>query len=467
MLPVIALVGRPNVGKSTLFNRLTKTRDALVANLPGLTRDRQYGQGQLGSRPYIVVDTGGIGHDEMGVEGALAAQARQAINEADILLFLVDARHGTTSADETIASQLRAMGKPCYLVANKTDGLDPDVAVAEAYQLGMGEPYPIAASHGRGVTQLIDMILEDLAEDQAEDIVIPAEEQGIKLAIVGRPNVGKSTLVNRMLGEDRVVVFDAPGTTRDSVFIPMAHQGQRYTLIDTAGVRRRAKVKETIEKFSVIKTLQAIEEAHVVILILDSRESIVDQDIHLLGSILKAGRALVIAFNKWDGMDMEAKQQAKADLARRLTFLDFAKTHFISALHGTGVGDLYRSVKAAYASATKELSTSALTDTLLKAVQAHQPPLVQGRRIKLRYAHAGGSNPPRIVIHGNQVEKVPASYERYLENTFRKAFKLSGTPVFLEFRQGDNPYAGRKNKLTPRQEQKRKRLQQFVQRKKK
>lgn len=462
MLPVIALVGRPNVGKSTLFNRLTRTRDALVASFPGLTRDRQYGKGAIGDFDYLVVDTGGLSGDEQGIDGPMADQARQAIEEADVVLFLVDSKDGRTAGDENIARLLREQDIPSLLIANKIDGQNPDFVSGEFFALGMGAPLFISASNGTGVRQMVDdeiAPLLDLEEDPAEP---EDEDVGIKIAVVGRPNVGKSTLVNRLLGEDRVVVFDQAGTTRDSIYIPYEREGRRYTLIDTAGVRRRGKVTEKIEKFSVIKTLDAVSDANVVILMIDAREGIVDQDLHLLSHVLDAGRALVIAVNKWDGTEQEHKAKIREELERRLTFIDFARIHYISALHGSGVGNLYESVHQAYNSATLKVPTSLLNDILEKALFEHQPPLVRGRRIKLRYAHLGGSNPPVIVIHGNQTEQVPDPYKRYLANKFIEALDLKGTPLRLEFRTTDNPYKGRKNKLTQRQTGRRKRMMEHV-----
>ncbi|PIE41621.1 MAG: ribosome biogenesis GTPase Der [Gammaproteobacteria bacterium] len=461
MKPVIALVGRPNVGKSTLFNRLTRTRDALVADMPGLTRDRKYGEGQIEGQKFIVIDTAGITGDDEGVDAEMADQSIQAVEEADIVLFMVDAQAGLTASDEILAKQLRSFEKPVHLVVNKIDGLDVDVVVADFYAIGLGEPFAIAAAHGRGVLSLINKVLEDTIAASAELEQAP-EEAGIKIAAIGRPNVGKSTLINRMLGEERVVVYDMPGTTRDSIYIPYERRGEKYTLIDTAGVRRRGKVSETVEKFSVIKTLQAIEDCNVAVLVLDARESIVDQDLHLLGFVLETGRSLVIAINKWDGMDADARQRVKSDIERRLGFINFAKIHFISALHGTGVGDLYGSIEKAYQSAHKRLSSNQLSKLLEDLVQEHQPPLVKGRRIKLRYAHMGGSNPPTIIIHGNQTDSVPHSYRRYLENAFRKIMKLEGTPIRIEFKTGDNPFAGRRNKLTPRQQHKKRRMMSHV-----
>lgn len=461
MLPVIALVGRPNVGKSTLFNRLTKTRDAIVADFPGLTRDRQYGEGRLGDRPYIVIDTGGIGEEEALVDNLMTEQSRLAITEADHVFFLVDGRAGITGADEVIANQLRQLGKAITIVVNKTDGVDQTIALADFYTLGFGEPYAIAASQGRGVKALIDAHLDTFVETE----IVAPEERGIQIAIVGRPNVGKSTLVNRMLGEERVVVCDLPGTTRDSIFVPLERHGQRYTLVDTAGVRRRSKVDETVEKFSVIKTLQSIEQSHVAIMLFDGSEDITDQDLHLLSFIIDSGKALVMAVNKWDGLSTEQREHVKVSLSRRLQFADFAKLHFISAKHGTGVGDLYKSIQQAYQSAMKNLATGELNTILQHAIAQHQPPLVRGRRIKLRYAHSGGHNPPIIVIHGNQTDALPQAYQRYLINTFREALKLVGTPIRLQMKSGENPYAGKRNKLTLSQQRKRKRMFAFQKKK--
>ncbi len=462
MLPVIALVGRPNVGKSTLFNRLTRSRDALVADQPGLTRDRQYGVGRLGSRPYLVVDTGGISGEKEGVEVLMDRQVRLAIEEADHVFYLVDAREGLAGADEQIAAELRKTGKPITVVANKSESLDRDVAAAEFHALGLGEPVAISAAHGRGVKPLVNQVLDTLPPVEE----IPEEEGGgVQIAVVGRPNVGKSTLINRLLGEERLVAFDKPGTTRDSIRVPFEHQGRSYTLIDTAGVRRRARINEAIEKFSIIKTLQAMEAANVVLLVLDAHQGISEQDATLAGHVVDSGRALVVVINKWDGLQSDERERIKSELERKLPFLSFAEVMFISALHGTGVGHLMKAVDAAYSAAVSDLKTSDLTNILEQAVMEHQPPLARGRRIKLRYAHQGGKNPPIIVIHGNQTDAVPASYQRYLVNRFRKAFKLWGTPVRIEFRTGDNPFKGRRNKLTPRQQHKRRRLMKHVKRK--
>lgn len=458
MKPVIALVGRPNVGKSTLFNQLTKSRDALVADLPGLTRDRKYGDARIDDKSFIVIDTGGIGEGEQGIDAYMAEQSRFAIHEANIVLFLVDARAGLTPADQEIAAELRVLSKQVHLVVNKIDGVHEEAALADFYQLGMGELFGIAASHGRGIHGMMQDVLADFPPDEVEE---ENAEQGVKIAIVGRPNVGKSTLVNRLLGEERVVVYDMPGTTRDSIYIPYERRGKRFTLIDTAGVRRRGRIDETVEKFSVIKTLQAIKDAHVVVLVLDAREGIVDQDLHLLGFVLQSGRSLVIAINKWDGMDEYDRKQVKESIDRRLDFIPWARVHLISAKHGTGVGDLYPSIEKAHASATIRVATSRLTQILQDAVETHQPPLVSGRRIKLRYAHLGGQNPPVIVIHGNQTESVPNAYKRYLENIYRKVLRIEGTPIAIEFKTGENPFKDRKNELSPAQLEKKRRLVQF------
>ena len=463
-IPVIALVGRPNVGKSTLFNQLTRSRDALVANYAGLTRDRQYGDATYQDRPYMVIDTGGISGDERGIDNAMAAQSLLAIEEADIVVLMLDARAGLSNGDFALAKYLREAGKPFYTVANKVDGMDPNVVMADCYQLGSEFIYPMTASHGKGVKTLLDDIFSTLPPYEA-----PEDElgEGIRIAVVGRPNVGKSTLVNRMLGEDRVVVYDQPGTTRDSIYIKYERDGEPYTLIDTAGVRRRKNVKETVEKFSIVKTLKAIADANVVVLMMDATENIVDQDLHLLGTVIDAGRALVLAVNKWDGLELDQKNQIKSEIDRRLRFIDFAELHFISAMHGTGVGHLYESIHAAYDSSMEKFQTHRLTEILEHAVADHPPPMINGRRIKLRYAHAGGSNPPIIVVHGNQTDKVPASYKRYLEKLYRHELKLVGTPLRVEFKGSENPFEGKKNKLNQRQIKNKKRLVKFVKKKEK
>jgi GTP-binding protein len=457
VIPVIALVGRPNVGKSTLFNQLTRSRDALVANFPGLTRDRIYGEAKIGDRPFVVIDTGGITGDEDGIDSEMAGQSLTAIEEADAVLFMVDAREGLNATDEALARHLRQRNKSFHLVVNKIDGLNEDVVTGEFYSLGVQSMYAIAASHGRGVRSMIDRVLATFpdAQEQREHERYP---DSIRVAIVGRPNVGKSTLVNRLLGEERVVVFDEPGTTRDSIYIDYERDDQKYTLIDTAGVRRRKNIRQTVEKFSIVKTLKAVDDAHVVILVMDAHEGIVDQDMHLLGHCIEAGRGLVLAVNKWDGIEPHQRDWIKVELHRRLQFADYADTHFISALHGTGVGHLYKSVNAAYQSATRKLNTNALTRILEGAVFDHPPPMINGRRIKLRYAHAGGQNPPLIVIHGNQTGNVPTSYQRYLEKVYRRELKLVGTPVRIEFRTSENPYTEKRGKLTQRQVQRKRRL---------
>lgn len=465
MIPVIALVGRPNVGKSTLFNRLTKTRDALVANYPGLTRDRKYGEGEMHGRKFMLIDTGGITGEEEGIDTVMAEQSMLAIDESDAVLFIVDSRDGLTPTDRQLAKYLREKQRKVYLVANKIDGINPDIATAEFFELGLEDVYPTTATHGRGVKSLMEDVLEPFPEIDL-DANEEKDDRGIKIAVVGRPNVGKSTLVNRMLGEERVVVFDMPGTTRDSIYIDYEREGRKYTLIDTAGIRRRKNVKLSVEKFSIVKTLQSVSDANVVVLLIDAHEGLVDQDMHLMGSAIDAGRAIVVAINKWDGLETDSKDWIKSELKRRLRFVDFADIHFISALHGTGVGHLYESIENAYSSATDKLGTNRLTKILEDAVMVHQPPLVRGRRIKLRYAHAGGQNPPVIVIHGNQVDDIPNHYTRYLEKTFRRELDLHGTPVRVEYRSSDNPFAGKKNKLTSRQVAKKRRLMKHVKKKK-
>ncbi len=445
MLPTLVLVGRPNVGKSTLFNRLTRSRDALVADQPGLTRDRHYGRGRVGERPFLVVDTGGL--EPVAREGILfemAKQTRQAVDEADIVLFLVDARQGCTPQDKIIAEQLRKTGRPVLLLVNKAEGMQRTAATNEFFELGLGEPLPISSAHGDNVNEMVELALEDFP-GQAEG----AEEKSDhpKIAIVGRPNVGKSTLVNAILGEERVIAFDQPGTTRDSIYIDFERAGRQYTIIDTAGVRRRGKVDETVEKFSIIKTLQAVENANVVVLVVDGRDQITEQDAHIADFVLEAGRALVLAVNKWDGLDDYQRETVKRDIERKLHFLSFAKLHFISALRGNGIPGLLKSVNEAYAAAMAKLPTPQLTRVLIAAVEKQQPPRSQFRP-KLRYAHQGGSNPPLIVIHGSALDKIPDSYRRYLERTFCEAFSLQGAPLRVEFKAGKNPFEGRKRPLT-------------------
>ena len=439
MKPIVVLVGRPNVGKSTLFNRLTRSRDALVADLPGLTRDRHYGAGRMGERDYLVVDTAGF--DPVAKDGVMyemARQAEQAIAEADALLFLVDGRAGCTPHDEQIAGYLRRANRPVYLVVNKAEGLDQTLAGADFHALGLGDPLPVSAAHGDGVRQLIDIVLAPFDQSEEEE---ETGEAGPKVAIVGRPNVGKSTLVNALLGEERVIAFDSPGTTRDAIAIPFERGGRNYTLIDTAGLRRRGKVFETVEKFSVIKTLQAIESANVAVLVLDAAQDISDQDARIAGFVLETGRALVVAVNKWDAADAYRRERIKEDMARKLGFLSFARFHYISALAANGLGAILKSVDAAYGAAMSKLSTPRLTRALQAALARQAPPRAGIVRPKLRYAHQGGMNPPIIVIHGTSLESVPDTYVRYLERMFMETFKLQGTPLRIQFRTADNPYA--------------------------
>lgn len=463
MLPVVAIVGRPNVGKSTLFNALTRTRDALVADMPGVTRDRQYGYAALGDTRCVLVDTGGLVSGAEGIDYLTAQQVHQAIEESTLVMFVVSARDGLTAADEEVATVLRQKGVEVLVVANKIDGTQAEVSVADFASLGQGDAIPVAATHRRGLDTLMREVCDRLPpEPDMADEEAPADR---RLAIIGRPNVGKSTLVNRLLGEERVMAFDMPGTTRDTIAIRMQRDGVDYELIDTAGVRRRARVREAVEKFSIIKALQAIERAHVVILMLDAREGLTDQDTTLLTHVLEQGRGLVLAINKWDGMDNEEREHVLSELDRRLQFVPWARRIRLSALHGSGIKQLMAAVDESWRNATREFSTNELTRVLRQAWEAHQPPMSQGRTAALRYAHAGGKLPPRIIIHGNRVDTVPASYRRYLENTFIRHYKLVGTPVQLELRGGDNPYKDKKNKLTDRQLRKRRRLKKFVGRK--
>ena len=463
MLPVIALVGRPNVGKSTLFNVLTRTRDALVADVPGVTRDRQYGYGRSGRHRFIVVDTGGLIESPRGIEEPMALQTRRAIEEAGRIVFVVDGREGLTPSDRFVAEVIRRSGKPVVVAVNKSEGRDDEIAVAEFHALGLGEPRAVSAAHGQGVTELVEAALEGV-EPVPEEEATEAPRGEIRVCGVGRPIVGKSTLINRLAGEERLIAFDEPGTTRDTILVPFERDGRQFVLVDTAGVRRRSRIDDAVEKFSVLKTLQAIEEANVVVGVLDAREEVAEQDATLLGIVAERGRALVIAVNKWDHVASEQRNGIREQLAERLRFLDFAPVHFISALHGSGVGELMVSVQSAYEAAMRDLPTPELTRVLEGAMQQHQPPLVRGRRVKLRYAHQGGRNPPVIVIHGTQAERTPEDYRRYLSNCFRKAFDLHGTPVRVEFRSEDNPFAGRRNKLTPRQVRSRKRLMRHARR---
>ena len=442
MKPVIALVGRPNVGKSTLFNRLTKTRDAIVHDVPGVTRDRHYGDGRVGGRAFIAIDTGGF---EPAAEGDVFAemkrQAEQAIAEADAVVFVVDARAGLAPSDRLIAERLRKIKAPLYIAVNKSEGMQHDTAVAEFHELGLGAPAAISAAHGEGVRELFESILESFPQGEDED---EKDTGHPRVAIVGRPNVGKSTLVNALVGEERVIAFDKPGTTRDPIEVPFERAGRRYTLIDTAGLRRRGKTGEPVEYFSIVKALQSIEASNVAILVLDAATGVTEQDAHVAGYILERGRAVVVAVNKWDAASKELRDRMKQELAWKLGFLGFAETHTISAREGKGLGPLMRSVDAAYAAAMAKLSTPKLTRSMIAAVEKQAPPKSGVIRPKLRYAHQGGMNPPRIIVHGNALDRVPDSYKRYLEGFFRKAFSLVGTPLAIEFRTGRNPYVGKK-----------------------
>jgi GTP-binding protein len=446
MLPVIALVGRPNVGKSTLFNVLTGTRDAIVADIPGLTRDRQYGFGRLGPIPYVVIDTGGLVENPTGIETQMREQTERAVEEADRLVFVADVREGLTPADHYVLRELRRSGKPVTLALNKGEGLDIDLVGTDFHALGLGEPQMISAAHGQGCEALMERVLEGLTADAAPEK--DPNQGAIRIAIIGRPNVGKSTLVNRLLGQERVIASDMPGTTRDSILVPFRRDERDFVLIDTAGVRRRSKVETVIERASVAKTLQAIEAAHVVIMVLDAHDTIAEQDASVLGLALERGRALIIAVNKWDGIPLEQRETIHRQLALKLDFVPFAPLHFISARHGTGVGEVVQSVVRAYDAAMREMPTRELTRTLEHALTVHQPPLVHGRRIKLRYAHQGGRNPPRIVIHGNQTASVPDAYTRYLANVFRKKYDLFATPVVVEYRTDKNPFV-RERRVKP------------------
>ena len=442
MKPVIALVGRPNVGKSTLFNRLTKTRDAIVADFAGLTRDRHYGQGKQGKHDYIVIDTGGFEPTaESGIYMEMAKQTRQAVAEADVVIFVVDARAGVSAHDDDIANYLRKLGKPTVLTANKAEGMTDGVKLSEFYELGLGDVHGISAAHGQGIRDLVDLALEPLnlpePDEQGDDV----DSGVIKLAVAGRPNVGKSTLINTWLGEERLVAFDLPGTTRDAISVPFERGGQRFELIDTAGLRRKGKVFEAIEKFSVVKTLQAIESANVVLLLLDATQGVTDQDAHIAGYILESGRAVVLAVNKWDAVDDYARENVRRQIETRLPFLKFAEMHFISAKKRQGLGPLWGSIAQAHKAAMCKMTTPVLTRLLLEAVQFQSPKRAGMFRPKLRYAHQGGMNPPVIVIHGNSLEHVTDAYKRFLEGRFRKEFDLVGTPLRIQMKSSQNPYA--------------------------
>ncbi len=457
MLPVVALVGRPNVGKSTLFNILTRSRDALVADLPGVTRDRHYGICHLGEQPFVVIDTGGLADEEAGLHALTARQVRLAVEESDVVVLLVDARDGLLPRDRDILDELRRTGKPVLLAVNKTDGMDEATALAEFAVLGFAGTLALSAAHNRGTQSLLEALAPHLPED-TEPAADEDTDMGIRVAVIGRPNAGKSTLVNRLLGEDRLVVSDIAGTTRDSIHVPLQRDGRRYTLIDTAGVRRRSRVDEALEKVSVIKAMQSIAAAQVVVVMIDARENLADQDLTLISQVLEEGRALVIACNKWDGMSAYDRDQCEQALDRRLAFVGWARRVFISALHGSGLRELMRAVNHAHAAATREMTSSQLTRTLEKAYAGYQPPMVRGHTPKLRYAHPGGHNPPTIVIHGTRTKHIAPAYRRYLENIFRKRYRLEGTPVRIEFRDSDNPFAGRRNELTESQKRKRQRM---------
>ena len=461
MKPTLVIVGRPNVGKSTLFNRLTRTRDALVADLPGLTRDRHYGVGRLGDKPYLIVDTGGFEPVvKDGILHEMARQTLQAIAEADVIIFLTDGRQGLASQDRIIANELRRSKKPVFVAVNKAEGMAEAQVTAEFHELGLGEPRAISSAHGEGVHDLIDRALAGFTvEEDAE----ATEADHPLIAIVGRPNVGKSTLVNSLLGEERVIAFDQPGTTRDSIYVDFSRHGKPYTLIDTAGIRKRGKVFEAVEKFSVVKTLKAVEDANVVILVVDARQEISEQDAHIAGFIVESGRALVVAVNKWDKLDASVRETIKNDLARKLMFLRFAKFHYVSALDGSGLGGLFGSVDVAYAAAMVRLPTPKLTRALIAATIQHAPPMQGAIRPKLRYAHQGGHNPPLVIIHGGATAKIPETYRRYLENMFRDTFALEGTPLRVQFHQGHNPFANKKPPPPTEREEKQRRRQRRYQ----
>ena len=444
MKPVIALVGRPNVGKSTLFNRLTKSRDAIVADFAGLTRDRHYGSGKQGKHEYIVIDTGGFEPDAAsGIFKEMAKQTQQAVAEADVVIFVVDARAGISAQDHDIAKYLRRLGKPCVLVANKAEGMKEGAQLVEFFELGLGQVHPVSAAHGQGIRSLVDLALAPLHLPDP-DLEAAAEDAGTtKLAVAGRPNVGKSTLINTWLGEERLVAFDMPGTTRDAITVPFEHDGQKFELIDTAGLRRKGKVFEAIEKFSVVKTLQAIESANVVLLLLDAEQGVTDQDAHIAGFILESGRAVVVAVNKWDAVDAYQRELVQRSIETRLPFLKFAAVHFISAKKRLGLGPLWASITQAHRAATCKMSTPVLTRLLLEAVQFQSPQRSGMFRPKLRYAHQGGMNPPVIIVHGNSLEHVTEAYKRFLEGRFRKEFNLVGTPLRIQMKTSANPYADR------------------------
>jgi len=445
MLPVITIVGRPNVGKSTIFNALTRTRDALVADMPGVTRDRQYGTGHFGNSRYMLVDTGGLVDDAEGIDYLTAQQVTLAIEEADVVMFVVSARDGVTSADEEITRMLRQHGKPVQLVVNKTDGTNEEFSVPDFYSLALGEPLGISAAHRGGLETMMSALFEMLPIYEEDEDLSQVDDDIIRLAVLGRPNVGKSTLVNRLLGEERVLTYDMPGTTRDTIEVELERDGRQYKILDTAGVRRRKNITEAVEKFSVVKALQAIEKSQIIILMVDGEDGFTDQDATLLGHVLNHGRGLVIAINKWDSINKEQREQLKAQLDRKLTYAEFARRVTLSALHGSGLRELMSAVNEAWRSASMDMSTTRLTETVRAAWEAHQPAMKQGRTAKLRFAHSGGRFPPRIIIHGRRVDTINADYRRYISNKIRTAFKLRGTPVWIGFREGDNPFKGNKS----------------------
>jgi GTP-binding protein len=462
MLPVVALVGRPNVGKSTLFNVLTRSRDALVADEPGVTRDRHYGICKVGKRPFFIVDTGGLTDERDYLSEATVRQSLAAVDESQLAVFVVDAKDGLTAKDRAIIGQLRRFDRPVLLAVNKTDGRDPHEAVGEFSELGLRELFAISSAHKRGIDDLVAALERQLPPVDAD--AVDLDMPGTRIAIIGRPNVGKSTLVNRLLGEDRMIASDVPGTTRDAIHVALERDGKPYVLVDTAGVRRKSKVEEAVEKFSIIKTLQALEDTDVAVLMIDAQEGVTDQDASVLGLALQAGRALVVAVNKWDGLSQYQRERCESELARRLDFVPWAERVFISAKHGSNLADLMHSVDRAARSAAANFGASEVTKALEIAVESNHPPMVSGRTAKLRYAHFGGSFPPRIVVHGSRLDSLPASYVRYLENFFRKRFQLVGTPIVMDLRKGDNPYAGKKNELTEKQIQRRRRLMRHVKR---